>query len=167
MVTQVEVARLVGVDVSTVNKILNKKPGPVFSKDTIRQVFQAAKSLGFDFGRLKYHHRRRFSRKESLVQADLVVYSTDGSAIEHGSASILEISPGGALLENIALPSARLPVVPFTVGIRPHTMPDDGELRGRVVRLSVNGTVALGIEFLNVHQNIERQLKRRAQAAQA
>ncbi len=36
MVTQVEIARRVGLDVSSVNKILNRRTGPVFRKATIR-----------------------------------------------------------------------------------------------------------------------------------
>jgi transcriptional regulator with XRE-family HTH domain len=57
-VTQLEIARRVGLDVSSVNKILNRRPGPVFKKDTIKQVFKVARELGYDFTRLKYHHKR-------------------------------------------------------------------------------------------------------------
>src|SRR5690349_10096479 len=64
MITQVEIARRVGLDVSSVNKILNKRQGPVFRKETIRKVFKIARDMGYDFGRLKYAHRRRFPRKE-------------------------------------------------------------------------------------------------------
>ena len=45
--TQVEVARAVGLDVSSVNKILNEIPGPVFAKSTIRRVKQVARRMGF------------------------------------------------------------------------------------------------------------------------
>src|SRR6185295_20277173 len=71
MVTQVEIARRVGLDVSSVNKILNKRAGPVFRKETIRKVFRVAKDLGYDFGRLKYAHRRRFPRKELSLGVEL------------------------------------------------------------------------------------------------
>lgn len=47
MVTQVEIARACGLDVSTCNKILNKVHGPVFRKETIRMVFAKAKELGY------------------------------------------------------------------------------------------------------------------------
>lgn len=51
MVTQIEVARKVGMDVSSVNKILNRVPGPVFSKDTIKLVETTARKMGYQFDR--------------------------------------------------------------------------------------------------------------------
>ena len=62
MITQVEIAHRVGLDVSSVNKILNKRQGPVFRKETVKKVFKIALQLGYDFGRLKYQHRRRHTR---------------------------------------------------------------------------------------------------------
>lgn len=49
--TQLEVAEKVGLDVSTVNKILNEMPGPVFRKDTIQKVFRTAEKMGYNFNR--------------------------------------------------------------------------------------------------------------------
>ncbi len=46
-VTQVQIARHVGLDVSSVNKILNKREGPVFKKTTVSRVFTIARELGF------------------------------------------------------------------------------------------------------------------------
>ena len=46
--TQTEIARIVGLDVSSVNKILNQTPGATFSKATIAKVFRVAKRLGYD-----------------------------------------------------------------------------------------------------------------------
>lgn len=51
MVTQVEIARRVGLDVSSVNKILNEVPGPVFAKETKKLVFQVAKKMGYPLKR--------------------------------------------------------------------------------------------------------------------
>lgn len=45
--TQVEIAKRVGLDVSSVNKILNRVPGPTFRKDTIKRVLAAAKEVGY------------------------------------------------------------------------------------------------------------------------
>jgi DNA-binding LacI/PurR family transcriptional regulator len=50
-VTQLQVARMVGLDVSSVNKILNRRKGPVFKKETVDRVFKVARQLGYDFGR--------------------------------------------------------------------------------------------------------------------
>lgn len=50
-VTQAEVAKKVGLDVSTVNKILNRVPGPSFAEATVKRVFKAAREMGW---RLKW-----------------------------------------------------------------------------------------------------------------
>ena len=39
MVTQSEIARQLGLDVSSVNKILNRRNGPVFRNETVKRVF--------------------------------------------------------------------------------------------------------------------------------
>lgn len=45
--TQLEIAREVGLDVSSVNKILNRMPGPKFQESTIKAVRRAARKLGW------------------------------------------------------------------------------------------------------------------------
>lgn len=47
MVTQVQIAELCRLDVSSVNKVLNGVPGPVFKRSTIRRVFATAKRMGW------------------------------------------------------------------------------------------------------------------------
>jgi transcriptional regulator with XRE-family HTH domain len=54
-VTQVEIARQVGIDVSSVNKILNRVPGAVFRKETLRHVQEVARLLGYSLGRANRH----------------------------------------------------------------------------------------------------------------
>lgn len=49
--TQVEIAERCDLDVSSVNKILNRVKGPVFKEATIKRVFKVAEQVGYDFGR--------------------------------------------------------------------------------------------------------------------
>jgi len=146
MVTQVELARTLGLDVSTVNKILNRRPGMRFRKETVRQVFQMAKSLGFDFNRIKHPHRRRYPRQSSHVPSELMIYTPAGTLLEQGAAVIRDLSEGGALLTDVRLPSERLPIAPFTIGLKAPGLAM--EMRGRVVRLNTRNRLTLGIEFL-------------------
>lgn len=48
-VTQKDIARELGLDVSTVNKVLHKVPGAVFKKSTIELVFRQAQAMGYKF----------------------------------------------------------------------------------------------------------------------
>lgn len=69
MVTQLEIARQVGLDVSSVNKILNQVKGPVFRKETIKEVMSLARGLGYNFDRKNRHYwQRRAERFEELLR---------------------------------------------------------------------------------------------------
>ena len=161
MITQVEIARRVGLDVSSVNKILNKRQGPVFRKETIRKVFKIAKDMGYDFGRLKYAHRRRFPRRDISIGVELYVYHKDGSLYDQGVATVRDISLGGAKISDVTLPTGALPVTPFSVGIRPMEKPaDDIEIQGQIVRLNANGSATFGVQFGRLDAAVEKKLRR-------
>ena len=161
MITQVEIARRVGLDVSSVNKILNKRQGPVFRKDTIKRVFRVAKELGYDFSRLKYQHRRRHPRKEMAVGAELCIYHKDGSVYDQGVATIRDISLCGARISDVTLPMGTLPVEAFTVGLRPMQKPvDDIEIPGMIVRYHFNGVPSYGVEFRKLESPLEKKVRR-------
>jgi len=160
MITQGEIARRLGLDVSSVNKILNKRAGPVFRKDTIKKVFKTARELGYDFGRLKYTHRRQFERKEVAIGAEVVIVTKDG-VYDQGIATIRDISLGGARVADLATPMGALPTEPFTLTIRPMQKPlDEMELTGHIVRLHMNGQTSFGVEFSKLDAAAARKLKR-------
>jgi DNA-binding LacI/PurR family transcriptional regulator len=46
-VTQSDIAAATGLDVSSVNKILNEVEGPMFRESTKREVFRVARRLGW------------------------------------------------------------------------------------------------------------------------
>ena len=161
MVTQGEIARRLGLDVSSVNKILNKRAGPVFRKDTIKKVFKTARELGYDFGKLKYTHRRQYERKEVAIGAEVLIVAKDGAVYDQGVATIRDISLGGARVADLATPLGSLPTEPFTLTIRPMQKPlEDMELSGHIVRLHMNGAVTFGIEFSKLDAAGGRKLKR-------
>jgi len=161
MVTQIEIARRVDLDVSSVNKILNRRAGPVFRKDTIKRVFRTAREMGYDFNKLKFTHRRKYPRMEVSIGAEFLVVNRDGSIYDQGVATIRDLSLGGARVTDVALPQGTLPTEPFTVALRPMQKPlEDVELSGRVVRLLVNGSLQFGIEFGKVDAAVQKKLKK-------
>ena len=117
--------------------------------------------MGYDFGRLKYAHRRRFPRKDISIGAEIYVYHKDGSLYDQGVATIRDISLGGARISDMTLPTGALPVTPFTVGIRPMENPVDYiEIQGQIVRLHINGAGIFGIQFGKLEGSIEKKLRR-------
>lgn len=161
MVTQVEIARRVGLDVSSVNKILNRRQGPVFRKETIRLVFKTARAMGYDFGKLKFTHRRKYPRAEVSIGAEFLVYGKDGALYDQGVATVRDLSLGGARVSDVALPQGTFPTEPFTIVMRLMQKPlEDVEVTGRVVRLHQNGVLAFGIEFLKVDAGLQKRIRR-------
>ena len=160
MVTQVQIARHAGVDVSTVNKILNRRREPAYRKETIRRVFQIARRLGFDFGRLKHDHARRHPRKVVNLPVEISLYANGEILYDRGKAVLRNVSLSGALLGALVLPGMKMPAGPFTLGIRLLEGPlKDVEVRGRPVRL-VHGEDALDLamEFLGTEEAAARRL---------
>ncbi len=157
--TQVEIARQVGLDVSSVNKILNRRSGPVFKQATVEKVFRVAKRLGFRFDRLKRTHSRSHERREVHVSAKLSLYGADGSLFDRGTCLVSDIAVCGASLVDVELPKGRLPVDPFTVLLEMTGKKKTLEIRGRVVRLRHDGkSLRLGIAFQTVGPDLEARI---------
>ena len=158
--TQVEIAREVGLDVSSVNKILNRRPRAVFKQATVDRVFRVAKKLGYRFDRLKRAHSRSHERHETNLSAKLALYTANGARFDEGTCSVSDIAICGASLVDVVLPKGKLPVAPFTVML--HVTGKNKDLlriRGRVVRLRHDGvSLRLGIAFQDVGPDLESKL---------
>jgi transcriptional regulator with XRE-family HTH domain len=148
--TQKEIARRVGLDVSSVNKILNHRQGPVFRKETIKKVEKVAREMGYNFEKLKHAHRRVEPRKDISLPVELSIYQKDGSLFDRGTALAQNLSNSGALLSAVVLPGRSLPIGPWTLGIRVvESAPWDPEVVGRPVRFQGDEWgVNLAMEFL-------------------
>lgn len=72
MVTQLEIAKRVGLDVSSVNKILNEVPGPVFAKETKKHVFAVAKEMRYPLNRETRYSLRRENEALKRAVAELI-----------------------------------------------------------------------------------------------
>jgi transcriptional regulator with XRE-family HTH domain len=149
MVTQVEIARTLGVDISTVNKILNRTPGYKFRKETIKRVYSMAKALGYNVHALKHRHQRMHLRAQTDMRSEFLIYGQDGNIKERGEAVIRDLSSGGALVSDIRIPSSTLPITPFIVGLRSPDGTQGREYRGHVRRFSAQPRMAVGIQFIS------------------
>ena len=162
MVTQADIARRVGIDVSSVNKILNRKPGSVFRKETVRKVFKLARQLGYKLDRLKHHHRREHARKMSSFPLEVSIYLADGSLYDRGQAVMRDVSLSGALLSGMLLTSGKgIPLQPHSLGIRVLDGPlKDFEIRSKPVRIvQREGAVYLAVAFEAIHDAALSQLR--------
>jgi DNA-binding LacI/PurR family transcriptional regulator len=79
MVTQLDIARRCGLDVSSCNKILNQVPGPVFRKETIALVNRVARELGYQRRENKHELRRQLVEVEAALADLWKVVTTAGT----------------------------------------------------------------------------------------
>jgi hypothetical protein len=158
--TQVEIARRVGLDVSSVNKILNRRSGSVFKQATVEKVFRVAKRLGYNVDGLKRTHRRAHERRQANVSGRLAICGADGSRYDEGTCFISDIAACGASLVDVNLPKGKLPVDPFTIILGVKGKKEElVEVRGRVVRLRHDGTsLHLGVAFQDVGPDFEAKI---------
>lgn len=120
MVTQRRIAREASLDVSTVNKILNRNGDGAFSEATVERVLRIARNLGYDFERLRRFHRRRDARHGVSVPTDVIIeLCRNGEIYDRGKAMLLDLSDGGARIDRLTLSKGHLPAEPFKVALRP------------------------------------------------
>ena len=132
--TQRDIARRLGLDVSTVNKILRNAPGPAFSKDASHKVWEMAETLGYDLERLRHQHHRGYERVYGSRPVTVVLYRKDGSVMDKGTSILVELSRSGARLDRVHLSFELVPFEESGIGIRfPDGKPE--ELRGRLARV--------------------------------
>lgn len=149
-VTQTDIARRVGIAVSSVSKILNRQTSANFSKEKIRDVLRTARELGYDLGRIKYAHERHQVRKDVMVAVEISVYGAQGGLHDCGTAVARNVSLSGAMLIAISLPRRTLPLGPCTIGLRQlaAALPTP-EVLGRIVRFQhASDSVGFAVEFL-------------------
>ena len=160
-VTQLEIARRVGLDVSSVNKILNRRPGPVFKKDTIKQVFKVARELGYLHPSLITSNRRESSRRKAEVTGRVQVMIGTNTVYDEGEIDIDEVSMSGMLLRNFRTKKKTLPMDRFKFNVEV----DEGKLKGfkarcKLVRFSDNeDEFALAVKFDSLDEDAKDKLK--------
>jgi transcriptional regulator with XRE-family HTH domain len=162
MATQQDIAKRVGIDISSVNKILNHRPGATFRKETVRKVFKIARELGYDLTKLRHRHHREHARKDVSLPLEVSIYLEDGSLFDRGRGTLRNVSLSGAVLSGIVLPQQSVPLRSHRIGIRITDGPlADTEFLGRPIRfIQVDGGIGLAIEFVEKAERIIKQLKK-------
>ncbi|MCZ6688347.1 MAG: helix-turn-helix domain-containing protein [Planctomycetota bacterium] len=140
--TKKEIADHLGLDRSTVSKILNHYNRERFSRDTVERVEEAARVLGY-----MKSQRRESPRQEAEATARFRIYLRDGSLWGEGSGVIKDFSANGFLLGKLKLNGDHLPAAPHYYVLEVQDDSLNGlEYRCRPVRL----IEAEGERFLNV-----------------
>jgi len=100
-VKQIDVARQLGIDRTSVNKILNNYPAK-FDEATRQKVFQTASRLGYLHPAVTQPKRRAVPRKKFKANASIKVRLQNGSLCSECRCEVVNISSTGMLLRLLA-----------------------------------------------------------------
>ena len=158
-VSQAEIASRLGLARSTVTKILNQFPNNRASKETIKQVFKAAREMGYDFSRLRNIHRRRAFRKKVDIPVDLkITFLNSQETYDTGTAAVKDLSPYGALLERVQTGKNSIPLMPFVMQMTFREPLSGVVVNARVIRFVSEDFIQVGLDFIDVSSETERQI---------
>ena len=162
MTTQRDIADCLGLDISSVSKILRRVRSASFNKDTIRRVFETAESLGYDRNRIKFGHRRRTPRRAVHLEVLLTIRDGSGFGVTTGTGILKDLSLDGGILRGMMLIRQALPLEPHQIRIRPADPSlGDVELEGRGVRFVHEGEeLGVAVEFTSSTREIKAWIRK-------
>ncbi len=163
-VSQKDIAEYLGIDRSTVTKVLNRDPRYSASEKTRELIFRTAERLGYDFTAIRRPFKREYGRVNIAAKAKLELLNEDGSLFDEGEATITNLSIGGALLTDMRTGMMMLPLKPFSIRLGLADVPELADLQGEceLVRISERGepgNFQLGVKFINSRLRDRRRIR--------
>jgi hypothetical protein len=157
--TKKEIADHLGLDRSTVSKILNHYNRDRFSRATVERVEEAARQLGY-----MKAQRRESPRQEASANARFRIFLGNGTPFSEGTGVIKDFSANGFLLGRVQLQGEHLPAVPhyYLVEVQ------DGSLTGleyrcrpvRLIEAPQERLLNVGLAFDGAGTREKRALER-------
>jgi len=132
-VKQSDVARYVGLERTTVSRILNRAPGYSYNEQTKIKVFKAAEKLGYRNQCMFRTQRRIAKRKKIHGKVRINVRLMDNSLFSTFEGVAEDISSSGMLLK--PFPGGKMPTEPFYLEITLLNKPEEPKMRATVIRL--------------------------------
>lgn len=163
-VSQKDIADYLGLDRTTVTKILNRDPKYSASEATKEKVFRAAEKLGYDFTTIRRPFKREYGRTEINAPCEVTLTLETGEVFDTGTALARNIGVGGALLTQLRLQKMVLPLQNFTMQVKINDIPGIGDMMGEceIVRLADNTETnepELGVRFINANHRDRMRIK--------
>lgn len=154
---QLDIARKLGIDRSTVSKVLNNAPGVFVGNETRSRIVALAHRLGYDLARLRPLRRAEASPRPVKIPCAVRVVLGDGTTFAEGNAVITGLSLREARLSDLRIEPQAVPLKPFDLHLD-FTLDADGtgcglgrlSPRGTISRFHANGAVELAVEFADL-----------------
>lgn len=109
-ITQIELARKLGLSQGTVSKILSRC-ADAFDPKTVKKVMEAARKYKYKFE--KIGHKRQSARRSISAPCDITICTPSGDKISTVRGRVENISVTGALITDIKVPSGTIPATKF------------------------------------------------------
>ena len=163
-VSQKDIADYLGLDRTTVTKILNRDPKYSASESTKDKVFRAAEKLGYDFTTIRRPFKREYGRTAINAPCEVTITLENGEVFDKGAAMARNIGVGGALLTRMRFEKMVLPLQNFSLLVSFKDITGLGEMIGEceIVRMADNSESdepELGVRFINANHRDRRRIK--------
>jgi transcriptional regulator with XRE-family HTH domain len=163
-VSQKDIAEYLGLDRTTVTKILNRDPKYSASEATKEKVFRAAEKLGYDFTTIRRPFKREYGRTDIDAACEVTITLESGEVFDNGTATVRNIGVGGALLTKLRFTRMVLPLQNFTMMVKFLEIDGLDDLIGEceLVRMGDNSEAdepELGVRFINTNHRDRWRIK--------
>jgi transcriptional regulator with XRE-family HTH domain len=167
--TQEDIARKLGIDRTTVSKVLNNAPGTYVGERTRVRIFDFARKLGYNFSRLRHTHRRNADRRIVQIPAEVRIVLWDGTVYAAGEAVLVNLSADGAMVADMQFKPPSIPIKPCYMTLD-FTLDDDSggkkkasghrlSLRADIVRLRMVRFVEIAVKFVEITEDAIRVIE--------
>lgn len=160
-VTQKDVATFLGLNQTTVSRILADVPRFTYSEETRSKVFEAATQLGYLHPAVVKTDKRSSMRFPVPGQAQVRVLLQNGSLYATYTADMGNVNRSGALLRSLTGRKRALPLETFSVELR-FQAPGVGpiELKARPVRFHFDqGCIGMGVAFTQLDDALRSKIE--------
>ena len=161
-VTQADIAERVGVDRTSVNKVLNRYPRHNISPETAANIWKVARELGYDFKKIRRDpERRKYPRRPVDMNVDVEILLEDDTVYDTGTGVVRDLSLSGVRLCDLDTSKRSLPVDNFRCKVFIKEPPLEGmSLEGVFMRMQMGGTVEFGLVVKNLGREDKDRLIR-------
>ena len=167
-VTQEAIARKLGLDRTTVSKVLNHSTTHYVGTKTRQRILSTARKLGYDLTRLRKRTKETAGRIRVQIEARAEIQTWEGQLHASGDVTVVSLSRGGAELKNFRLDPPTIPLKPCVMILRFQPPPElrgstvgeaeTVELKGHILRLETSGLVELMVEFADLPREAKDHL---------
>jgi hypothetical protein len=156
--TQLDIARTLGIDRTTVSKVLNDAPGVYAGMRLRARIFEAAKKLGYDSRRLRSKQKIQAEKRLVEIPAKVEILLWDGAVHAKGTATVVRLDASSAELADFKITPSSIPLKPCYVSLALSLGDAPLDLRTDINRLHMVRFPRVSVKFVEMTVEVERAI---------